>query len=407
MLKTLKLTRVIAFSYAIGQQLVRLLYSGVFRPKDVEGFSVHFAELYSLMFDLAEQSVSNLGFDLPAALGDSITNNVNRLLATLYGGQYACLSYGGSSGAILALLVAVLPKLHPDRTIILFDEMSHQSAIGGLIFGRWKAVKISRVTDNVHGTTRPVTLESIKILVEKVGVENIAAIFLVTPTYDGFRLQSEETKIFDYAKDKGITLVTDGAWGSTSFYHNNDGSNQLASRCDVLITSPHKRGLCPSSLGCIVTNREDIARVWDEALDLGFRSSSISFVETMVAEHRISQVVHGKWDRHFEKASLAANTLRQRISEIHSAIYVVEPKHVGAESADPAHILISTSKLKSIDARLWAYNLSEHFAIDVEKATSTTLLLLCASPVHFNVIDQTLEALRASLQMTVNHIKGD
>jgi len=403
----IQLVRILTFVFVIGKQLLKLLFLALLRPQNAEALSFHFAELYSILLDFAEHSVSNPGFDLPTALGKGAANNVNRLLAKLYGGIYACLSYGGSSGAILTLLTAVLPKLHPDRELILFDEMCHQSTIGGLIFGRWKAVSIPRNVAKAHGTTKPITLADIKALVEKYGAKNLAAIFLVIPSYDGFRQKSEETSIYAYAKANGITLVIDAAWGSTAFRDNDGGEGQLASQCDVLITSPHKRGLCPSSLGCIITKREDIARIWDGALDLGFRSSSISFVETMVAEHRITQVLQGKWDIHFERAELAASTLRQRMSEVHPDVYVVEPDHVGADSSDPAHILVSTSNLANVDARLWAKHLSEHFAIDVEKATSTTLLLLCASPAHYAVINQTIEALRASLHMTINQVKGD
>ena len=150
----------------------------------------------------------------------------------------------------------------------------------------------------------------------------------------------------------------------------------------------------------MITNRLDIAQVWDEALDLGFRSSSISFVETMIAEHRLSQILNGDWDDLFRLTSESAERLQARITEVHPDLYCVSAESVGAELHDPSHILINTSKTR-IDARLWAKNLSEFYALDVEKASLDTLLLLCAAPINPSQIDQTLTTLKAALDMSM------
>ena len=392
---------VIEFISIISKEIFQLLKITIFSPHKVKQYGFHFAELYSKLWDISERSISNKGLDLPSAFANGPIQNVNNLLTTLYGGKYSCLSFGGSSGALITLLTAVIPKLAPRKPLILFDELCHQSTIGGLIFGRWQAIRIPRISEKAHGTVKPVKLEVIKSILEKHSPEKFAAIVLVLPSYDGFRAQSEELKIFEFAKRHNIIVIVDGAWDATCFHRNNLNSPPTSTLCDVWITSPHKRGLCPSSLGCIITNREDIAQLWDEALDLGFRSSSVSFVEIMIAEHRLSQIVDGNWNLGFDQAEKAARELRRRIPNIHPEIYVVEPHHVKAESADPTHILISTSRLPELDARIWAQNLSDHFAFDVEKATSNTLLLICASPSHQKMIESTLSALKKSLLMSL------
>jgi len=402
MSKNISLSRVWDFIAKISSQLWKFLKISLVQPRNVQALSSSFAELYSRLLDYAEHSISNQELDLPTTLGQGVSQKVNQLLAKLYGGKYACVSYGGTSGSILTLLIAVLPKRQLDRKVVLYDALCHQSVIGGLIFGRWQAVEVEREIDFQHGTSKPLNLETIQALVEEYGAENIAAIFLVVPTYDGFRSPSEEQKIYSYARGLGITVVTDAAWGSVDFLVSRENSRTHRLNCDVLVTSPHKRGMTPSSIGCIITDDKRIAELWDQALDLGFRSSSLSFVDTMIAEHRLLQILHGEWDFALNRAEEAALIIRERVSEIHPELYTVTPEHVGAEQFDAAHILISTSNMKGLDARLWAKTLSEDFSIDVEKATATTILLLCGSPTHFNQIDNTLNAMRSALQKTLN-----
>ncbi len=389
------------FTIIILKYVLRLLYFSIMRPTQIKSYAYNFAKLYSELWDYAEHSISNRHFNLPSALGEGAVQTVNQSLATLYKSTYACLSFGGSSGSILILLTAVLPKLQRNRSLVLFDEACHQSAIGGLIFGRWKAIRVPRCFNYTHGTVHPITFDAIKNLVEKFDPKNIAAIILVLPSYDGFRAKSEEEKIYNYAKLHGIYFFIDGAWDATAFRNTSNPHESLIPLCDAWLTSPHKRGLSPSSLGCMVTNNKEIARLWDEALDLGFRSSSISFVDIMITEHRIQEIINGAWGPAFKQADEAAQTLSNRIKEVHPDIYIVKPEYVDAESSDPAHILISTSKLTSFDARIWAKNLSEHFGLDVEKSTAQSLLLLCASPADKVSIEQTLSTLRNALKVTL------
>jgi len=198
---------------------------------------------------------------------------------------FTSLSFGGSSGALLTLLTAVLPKLHPHRDVVLFDDICHQSAIGGLIFGRWKAVRLIRSIHPKHQTVQPLKLETIKDTVEKYGAARIAALILVLPSYDGFRSPSEDRKIYEFANIHGISVIIDGAW---------------------------------------------------DAMRLGFRSSSVSFVDIMIAEHRLNQILSGQWDKAFAQAETAANLLRAKITYIHPDIRCVQAEDLGADAQSSA-----------------------------------------------------------------------
>ena len=380
---------------------LHLIKQVMFRPRAWEQFSYTFADLFSRLWDYAEHSISHQGFTLPTALGNDAVHSVNHLLSELYGGKFVNISLGGSSGALITLLTAVLPKLHPDKDLILFDDMCHQSAIGGLIFGRWKAVRLPRTINPEYKTARPLSFKLIKKIIETYGPDRIVAILLVTPSYDGFSSPSEGQKIYDFARSLGITVIVDGAWDSVRFRHPTLNAPQLEAICDIWITSPHKRGLTPSSLGCIWMHSEAIARLWDEALDLGFRSSSVSFVDIMIAEHRLQQVVEGDWDTAFFKAEESAKLIREFIPNVHPALAVIAPEDVGAETTEPAHILVSVQCLPDFDARKWAAILSSEFGLDVEKSTASTLLFLCGSPAHFHQLDQIKTILKTSFEKTL------
>lgn len=396
MTSELKLANVARFTSHIVKQSSDMLSHALNSPDDIDGFSAQFAQLYSDMICFAECSTSYPGVNLPTSRCDSAIGNINRLLTQLYGSRYASLSQGGSSGAMLTLMTAVLPKLHPKRKVVLFDEYSHQSLIGGLIFSRVQAVKIKRRFFEDHGTASPIQLSDIKSAVRAIGADNIAACVIVNPSYDGFRDHAQERAIYVYLKDNNITVVNDGAWGPMAFTGNASGAGLLNKCSDICITSLHKRGLTPSSTGCVLTDCDQIARLWDMALDLGFRSTSPSFVNALVTEHRLIQILNGEWDEIFKRIEQGAAEFRNRICEIHSEVYIVTPAMVGADYVDPAHILISTSSL-DIDARSWAQLLSAEYNIFIEKATKSNLLLLIGSPLSQEELDYTLHAMHSSL----------
>lgn len=385
--------------------LAKMAALSVLPSKNTYRLADLFSDLYSKLWNYAEHSISHQGFDLPSALGHRPVHKVNELLCKLYGSEFASLSFGGSSGAMLTLLTAVFPKIYPQRDLILFDEVCHQSTIGGLIFGRWKAVRLPRDTHKESESTCPVRFDALKRTIELHGPKNFAAIILVLPSYDGFRSPSEDYKIYQYAKAAGIPVIIDGAWDSLRFLEPELETPPLCSICDVWISSPHKRGLTPSPLGCILTDNKSIARLWDEALDLGFRSSSVSFVDIMIAEHRLSKILFGQWDDNFAKACLAAQQLRKRISEVHPDLKVITPSDVQAETQDSTHILISTQNIPQLDARDWAAALANDFGIDVEKATSSSILLLCGSPAHLPRIDSIILDFRDAIRATLRKVQ--
>ena len=122
----------------------------------------------------------------------------------------------------------------------------------------------------------------------------------------------------------------------------------------------------------------------------------------MIAEHRLEHIVSGDWNRAFSSAEDSAEMLRSRMKDIHPDLYIIQPDDVQAELIVPGHVLISTSRMAGLDARLWANILSTDFALDVEKSTPSTLLLLCASPAHARQIEKIILFLKQALNMAIS-----
>lgn len=380
----------------------RLFCHAMLKPKDIDGVTYKFGQLYSDMLSYSEFSISQSFYELPLTLGEGGTHSINKLLARLYRSQYACLTYAGSSGAMLSVLTAVLPRLCRGKDVIVIDSNSHQSTVGAVLLGRWSVTTLNRNYHPEHGTCAPISLADVKQVVESVGAHRISAFVMVNSSYDGFFPQrSESLEIYLYLKSKSIYVILDGAWTAISASFLRERAAILSDVSDCVVVSLHKKGVGAESAACIYTNDENIAREIDVANDLGYRTTSPSAVTTLVTEHRLIKLLNGEWDEHFTKVHRSADLFRSKVKDIHPDLYVVSPEMVNADYVDPMHILISASNL-DIDARHWARRLQTHHGIVVEKATRTGVLLIWGSHDHIQSIDETICGLRDCLNEIIN-----
>ena len=372
--------------------------------KDPHGYTDLTAGYVSDIFDLVGHSLSTPGFQAVTACDDEagIITDINQLMASVYKAPFARFSSGGSSLAILCLLAAVLPKISGRRKIVLVDSHAHQSVTGGLIFGGWQVVRIPRPYCAKYGIHGPIQAEDISGLIEKFGADNVAAVFYTAPGYNGFRNCADERDIYQLCNDKGIFVITDSAWGSTYGLAKND-HHSLIDNADIVITSPHKRGLTPNSIAVILFRQSYHADIFSHAGRLGFSSTSPSYILLAVAQYRFSHIRAGRLETSFEHIKALSHQLENRASEIHPHICAVSCADINVDYHDPAHLLLSTAGVKGVDARQWASVLSTHYHLDVEKASQNTLLLLL-SPQHYQHADQIITLLRDALIFLLDYI---
>ena len=386
----------LAFITGVLRRLGSLAFSAVLPSLDDSVAEQKFADLYSYLLGSAEHSMSVPGCD-PITVGDetgSPVGRLNRLIAQLWDMPFGRLSPGGSSGALLTTLVGVVPKIAGDRSIILIDCLAHQSAFGALGLAGYKTAIIERKYRPEIDCHEPLRLEKIRQVVESIEPDQIAAVLIVSPTYDGFRDVEEEKRIVDYLRAKGIVSVFDAAWGSACTY-------KLACfpafpRPDILICSPHKKSLTASSHGVILTTSKDIADAIDETGRCGTVSTSPSYINLMVSEHRLLLLAEGDFTSGFLSAQHIAECIAGRITEVHPRLSIINKTQVRASHAEPTHLLINTIDL-GMDARAWAEILSARFGLICEKATRGNLLLLIGSDMDSQSVEALLEVLKSSL----------
>jgi arginine/lysine/ornithine decarboxylase len=375
--------------------------------QDTNRLTQRAAKYLSEVVDLASHSLSTPGFQaVTACEGEAgIITDLNQLIASVYRAPYARFSSGGSSLAILCLLAAVLPKICGTRKILLVDSNAHQSVTGGLIFGGWHVVRIPRPYYEKHGIYGPIEASEISKLIKTLGADNIAAVFYNAPGYNGFRNRSDERDIYRICKGKGIVVVTDSAWGSTYGLRDGD-THSLIDNADIVITSPHKRGLTPNSIACVLFRKSSHADFFSTAGRLGFSSTSPSYILLAIAQYRLAQVRAGRMEKSFELINKLSDELESRVPEIHPNLCVVRCTDMNADFHDRAHLLLSTTEIRDVDARQWASVLSTQFNFDVEKADQKTLLLLL-SPQHHQQTDEIINTLQGALNLSFQLNSGD
>ncbi len=315
----------------------------------------------------SEMSLSVPGLDpLSKGSGDGHLGRLCQKLTKLYGAQHARLCFNGTSGSLWTALAALLVRLQPNRRIVLVDEMAHSSAYGGLLHGQWQYATFPRRKNTALGMSEPVRADDVIKLAEKLGVEKISAILAVSPDYNGMRSKSEIDKLIAFAKFNGITVIIDAAWGSLI--------GDLPLDVDIVVTSPHKKGIAVSSHGAFFTNNEDIAELFDEAIGNGLGTTSPSYIALAATEHVIDLLTPERL-LEVREANLACRhrviaTLAEHVPQLQP----VQPSDLDADDGDPAHLLLKLPPW--LNGWRLQEHLSQHFTLHAEMADEGSILFL-------------------------------
>lgn len=364
-------------------------------PSEQACLAQHFAALTAQFLNL-ELSLSVPGLQrLSQGGSDGHYGDICRRLAELYGANHARLNLGGTSGSLLATLVAILPELQISRQVVLVDERAHRATYGGLTYGRWQSVGFRRRFRAKHSVPEPIRADDVIAQAEEIGATNIAAIVSVSPDYDGFRNPGEEQKLIRYAKAHGITLIIDAAWGSLA--------HDLPLAADIVLISPHKRAVTPSSVGAFFTASEEIAALYDSAMEQGFGSTSLSFLQLVATEHMLNTLTPER----FGEIHLAICDVRCDVLAglaIHAPkLRVMLPGDVGAEVGDPAHLLLGLPP--GLSGWKLASYLSRNHQVHCEKAEARSVLFLLSPAFTKRDVELLVTALADGLAHLVERVQ--
>ena len=369
---------------------------------DTNVYDYAFADFYSGLSDLAEFSISTAGFSgLNDIHPESFLYNLCERTAAVFRAPCARLCLGGTSHSMLMLIGKILPEwVDRRRTIVLTDVQCHQSVLGGVDIGRWEMCKLSRDYHAKFGVSAPLTLESVIKTTKAVGTEKIAALVYNPVSYDGFRNCAQEQDIYNFCQKNGIKVLCDFAWSPAySLYPSDNQTASLLDYCDSCASSPHKKGLFPSSVSVLLFKDRAMTSHVIEAGRLGWFTTSPSYGLLQLIDFRLVQMEMGLITTALADVVEVSQNLRAAFDNISPYLHCVQPHDVGADYQEPSHILLSSQE-SGLDCRVLCKWLSEHAYTDWEKASKQTGLFLVSQrhkPLQARIIDDLERALSAAV----------
>ena len=325
-----------------------------------------------------DQSNSNreIGCKVTASHQNMLFDQLCATAAAVYGAPFARISLGGSSKSIHQIIGHTIPRARLGKSLILLDPACHKSVFGGLIESGHDVVFLRRIHSHSFGITAPIDMTHFRSCFLKHRA-NVAAVIVTDPTYEGY--STDLSDISSMCNTDDVLLCIDCAWGS-NFGIVSGLPNCPISFADIVITSPHKKGAAPSQVGLVLFRSPLLVKLFDEASRAGCETTSPNWLLLLIFEHRLQEVIEGRWDTAWKKAIEEANTFRQNLNQIDPKLESPHPKLLGFVDHDPTHVFVCTASigLNGIDL---CETLSSEFQIDPEMASPNGVLFLFG-PTH-------------------------
>ena len=191
-----------------------------------------------------------------------VIKQAQNLFANAVGAQNCFFVTNGSTCGVLALVACSQGKL-------LVERASHASVFNAIdLFGKNAVVANNRVKD---GKFCPITLKQIEECADK--HKDIKTILLTSPNYYGECCEIE--KIYEFCKNKNITLFIDGAHGA-HFGFSNLLPQSIAKNCHACVVSTHKTMHAMTQTACVFA-QDSVALQIKQKLNV-FNSSSPNYL---------------------------------------------------------------------------------------------------------------------------------
>ncbi len=188
---------------------------------------------------------------------EGIIKAVQERYAKLYDVKYSYLQINGSSGGIIASILACVP---PGKKLIMARNC-HKSVFNALTLGHIEPVYAKPELLEENGVTGSVSPDEIRRLI----LENPDAEAVILPSPNYYGICSDIEKIAEVVHEAGKVLIVDQAHGAhLKFFHKfgqGEGMARPAEECgaDIVINSIHKTlaSLTQSALLNVTSDRVD------------------------------------------------------------------------------------------------------------------------------------------------------
>ncbi len=185
----------------------------------------NFFEKDMLNYDLTELK----GLDNLQEPKTVIKNTINRI-KKLYNSSNSYILVNGSTVGVIASILYTCKE----NDIILAGRNSHKSFYSGVYLCKSKVKYIypKQIENNIYGKIDPNDIE------EKLKNNNIKAVFLTSPTYEGYTLNIEE--ISKITKKYNAVLIVDEAHGAHFPFSESFPKSAINCGANIVVNSLHK-----------------------------------------------------------------------------------------------------------------------------------------------------------------------
>ncbi|MDR2650672.1 MAG: decarboxylase [Clostridiales bacterium] len=188
---------------------------------------------------------------------EGVIRSAQETASAVYGADACLFSVNGSSAGIIAAICTACEICGEHRNLLMARN-SHVSAFSGLVFSGARPVYIYP-EETAYGLCGGIEPAHIKHMLE-INPE-CAAVFITSPTYEGF--VSDIKTIAEYVHEYGKLLIVDEAHGAHFPFYDTTPEPAIRLGADIAIISPHKTlpALSQSALTLIRGERVDVDRL--------------------------------------------------------------------------------------------------------------------------------------------------
>lgn len=163
-----------------------------------------------------------------------VIDEAQKLAAEAFGAERTFFSVQGTSGAIMAMILATC---NPGDKIIV-PRTVHKSVLSAIVFADCNPIFIHPELDPKLGIAHGITPQQVATAFEK--HPDAKAVLVINPTYFGFTSNLQE--IVQIAHDKRIPVLVDEAHGVHTHFHDQLPISAMDAGADIAATSVHKLG---------------------------------------------------------------------------------------------------------------------------------------------------------------------
>lgn len=328
----------------------------------------------------------------------AIIKEAQELAAEAFGADHTFFSVQGTSGAIMAMIMATCS---PGDKIIVPRNV-HKSIMSAIIFAGAIPVFIHPVMDERLGISHGITEKAVNNALQ--AHPDAAALLVINPTY--FGIAGDLRSIVRLAHHHGIPVLVDEAHGVHIHFHEDLPISAMQAGADMAATSVHKLGgsLTQTSILNVREGLVDVDRVKTVLSMLTTTSTSYILLASLdMARQHLS--LNGQ--QMTEYAMQLAEKARTKINEI-PRIYCVGREILGQPATfamDPTKLLIHVRDLgiTGWEVENW---LRDKYNIEVEMSDLYNILCFVTAGDTEETIQTLVSALR-DLSIEFAHVQAE